>query len=140
MPPKRVLKSLSLEEKFKLIKEIESGSKKKKVAEKYGIPASTISTILKKRELIMTSLESGTLSGCSKRTKRPKFENIDRAVLDWFAAAKNQDTPISDGILKEKAMEFAKQFGDDNFKASTGWLNKWKQRYGAKILTDQILD
>ncbi|KAM8715363.1 hypothetical protein ACLKA7_002421 [Drosophila subpalustris] len=77
----------------------------------------------------MTALETGTSSGCSKRTKKPIFENIDKAVFDWFAAARNQNLPISDGILKEKAMEFAKRFGDDNFKASTGWLNKWKQRH-----------
>ncbi|XP_018782761.1 PREDICTED: uncharacterized protein LOC108965048 [Bactrocera latifrons] len=36
--------------------------------------------------------------------------------------------PISGGILKEKAKEFAKRFGDDHFMASTGWLHKWKQR------------
>ncbi|GLV37256.1 cag [Carabus blaptoides fortunei] len=38
--------------------------------------------------------------------------------------------PISSNILKEKALEFAKRFGSDNFKASTGWLDKWKQRHG----------
>jgi hypothetical protein len=46
MPPKRVLKSLSLTEKFKIIKEVETGARKKDVATKYKIPASTLSTIL----------------------------------------------------------------------------------------------
>ncbi|XP_034481224.1 tigger transposable element-derived protein 6 [Drosophila innubila] len=129
MGPKRALKCLSLEDKFKLIKDIESGSKNKEVAEKYGIPSSTVSTILKKRELIVTSMESGTSSGSSKRSKKPAFDRIDKAVLDWFTTARGQNMTISNGILKEKAMEFAKRSGDDNFKASTGWLDKWKQRH-----------
>lgn len=128
MASKRVLKCLSIEEKYKLIKEVDGGLKKKEAAAKYGIPASTVSTIFKNKESIITSFESGVRLSC-KRMKTPKFHNIDKAVLDWFTTARNQNMPISGGILKEKAMEFSKRFGDDNFMASTGWLDKWKQRY-----------
>lgn len=58
MATKRVLKCLSIEEKYKLLKEVEGGLKKKEAAEKYGIPASTLSTIFKNNESIITSLES----------------------------------------------------------------------------------
>lgn len=126
MATKRVLKCLSIEEKYKLINEIEDGLKKKEAAEKYGIPANTVSTILKNRESIIASYELG--SQCNKRMKNPKFSNVDKAVFDWFTAARNQNMPISGAILKEKASEFAKSFGDDDFMASTGWLDKWKQR------------
>lgn len=128
MATKRVLKCLSIEEKYKLIKDVEGGLKKKDAADKYGIPASTVSTIFKNRESIINSFESGFRLH-SKRVKTPIFKNIDKAVLDWFTAARSQNMPISGGIIKEKAMEFAKRFGDDNFTASTGWLDKWKQRY-----------
>ncbi|KAL7725492.1 hypothetical protein ACLKA6_001182 [Drosophila palustris] len=74
-------------------------------------------------------MESGTSSGSIKRSKIPAYDRIDKAVLDWFTAARGQNMPISGVILKEKAMEFAKRFGEDNFKASTGWLDKWKQRH-----------
>lgn len=126
MATKRVLKCLSIEEKYKLINEIEDGLKKKEAAEKYGIPANTVSTILKNRESIIASYELG--SQCNKRMKNPKFSNVDKAVFDWFTAATNQNMLISGAILKEKASEFAKSFGDDDFMASTGWLDKWKQR------------
>ncbi|XP_050339622.1 tigger transposable element-derived protein 4-like [Bactrocera neohumeralis] len=128
MATKRVLKSLSIEEKYKLLKEVEGGLKKKKAAEKFSIPASTVSTIFKNKESIITSFESGVRLG-SKRIKTPVLQNIDKATLDWFKAARHQNMPISGGILKEKAKEFAKRFGDDHFMASTGWLDKWKQRY-----------
>lgn len=129
MASKRVLKCLSLEDKYKLIKDTEKGTMKKDVAEKYGVPASTLSTILKNKNAIIASFESGTSSGCSKRIKKPFFEKIDKAVLEFFTTARSQNMPISGGILKEKAMDFAKQFGNNDFKASTGWLDRWKQRY-----------
>lgn len=121
MATKRVLKCLSIEEKYKLIKDVEDGLKKKEAADKYGIPASTVSTIFKNKESIINSFESG-FRLCSKRVRTPKFKNVDKAVLDWFSATRSQNMPISGAILKEKAIEFAKRFGDDNFTASTGWL------------------
>ncbi|XP_075163042.1 uncharacterized protein LOC142235666 [Haematobia irritans] len=71
---KRVLKCLSIEEKYKLIKEVDGGLKKKEAAAKYGIPASTVSTIFKNKESIITSFESGFRLSI-KRMKSPKFYN-----------------------------------------------------------------
>ena len=34
--------------------------------------------------------------------------------------------------LCEKAKEMAKHLGIPNFKASNGWLNRWKRRYNVK--------
>jgi hypothetical protein len=40
MPPKRVLKTLTISDKYKLLKDVESGIRKKDVAAKFNIPAS----------------------------------------------------------------------------------------------------
>jgi hypothetical protein len=41
--------------------------------------------------------------------------------------------PISGEILREKAQLFYSQtHNDDNFKASSGWLDKFKNRYGIR--------
>lgn len=129
MSVKRTLKTLSLDEKFKLIKEVESGSKKKDVAVKYGVPASTVSTILKNKETIVTAIENGGVSGSSKRLKKPTYENVDKAVLEWFKLTRRQNLPISGGLIKEKALDFSQKLGLPNFKASTGWLDNWKRSY-----------
>ncbi|XP_017489387.1 PREDICTED: tigger transposable element-derived protein 4-like, partial [Rhagoletis zephyria] len=103
---------------------IESGKKNKKVAEKYGLPANTVSTILKNKESIITSFETGATSGHNKTMK-----NVNKTLFEWFTAAINQNMPISGALLKGKAMEFAKRFGDENFKASKSFLDKWKQKH-----------
>ena len=59
MASKRVLKCLSIEEKYKFIKEVEGRLKKKEAADKYGIPATTDSRIFKNKESITNSFESG---------------------------------------------------------------------------------
>lgn len=130
MSSKRTLKTLSVDQKFRLIKEVESGSKNKDVAVKYGISPSTVSTILKNKHSVITAMESGSASGSIKRLKKPMYENVDKAVLEWFKSARMQNLPISGGLIKEKALEFSEKLGQPNFKASTGWLDNWKRRYG----------
>lgn len=129
MASKRTLKTLSIDEKFRLIKEVESGARKKDIAVKYGVPANTVSTILKNKQTIITAIEYGGASGSSKRLKKPTYENVDKAILEWFKSARRQNLPISGRLIKEKALEFSRQLGQPNFKASTGWLDNWKRRY-----------
>ena len=59
MASKSVLKCLSIEEKYKLINDVEGGLKKKEAADKYSIPATTVSIIFKNKESITNSFESG---------------------------------------------------------------------------------
>lgn len=130
MSSKRTLKTLSLGEKYRLLKEVEGGARKKDVALKYGVPASTVSTILKKKDTIISAVESGGACGNSKRLKKPMYASVDEAVLAWFKSTRTQNLPISGGLIKEKALEFSLQLGELNFKASTGWLDNWKRRSG----------
>ena len=57
MASKRALKYLSIEEKYKLIKDVEGGLNKKEAADKYGKPATTVSTNFKNKESITNSFE-----------------------------------------------------------------------------------
>jgi predicted transcriptional regulator len=66
---KRTLKCLSIADKIKLIRAVDEGNQKKKeIAKHFGIPSSTLSTILKNRDKILQS-EQETIHGLSKRKK-----------------------------------------------------------------------
>jgi hypothetical protein len=53
-------------------------------------------------------------------------------MWDWFHQARNEAIPLSGPILQSKALEFASQLDIADFKASNGWLEKFKARHAIK--------
>ncbi|XP_045489725.1 uncharacterized protein LOC111001690 isoform X3 [Pieris rapae] len=122
-------KSLCINEKVLLIRAIETGEKISDVAKRFGFSCSTVSTIWKNKEKILQAKAEGK---SSKKLKKPKYENLDQALISWFHRQLLNDMPISGPIVKAKAENFAKEHGLTSFKASEGWLEKFKQRHHIK--------
>ncbi|CAI6363779.1 unnamed protein product [Macrosiphum euphorbiae] len=123
---KRKLKILTIAEKVNVINMVEqSGKKNYEVANAFGIPSSTLSTILKNKTKILTNFK---LQPSRKKIKLSEFPNLDSSLFKWYVQCKDSNLPVSGPILKEKANIFAKSLGYTNFKNSTGWLDKWKKR------------
>ena len=59
----------------------------------------------------------------------------------WFIQQRSTGAPISGPLLQEKAKHFSTQLNtetvDREFKASTGWLEKFKTRHGIRNLSIQ---
>jgi hypothetical protein len=64
----------------------------------------------------------------NKRLKKPTYENVDKLVLDWFKVTREKNVPVSGAMVKQKALEFAHRFKQENFKASNGWITNWQKR------------
>lgn len=128
MPPKR--KAISLATKVSLLESVQSGMKKGDVAKKFDIQPSTLSTILHHRQKIMEDWSrSGSLSQ-RKKIRAVKYDNIDQALLQWFTEQRAHGAPISGPLLLEKAKQFAEELGHSDFKASSGFLDSFKDRHG----------
>ena len=65
-----------------------------------------------------------------KNAKIGSFDDVESAILKWFSNVREQNVPVSGPILLAKAEEFAKKLEVENFKASTGWLERFKERNG----------
>ncbi|XP_018319168.1 tigger transposable element-derived protein 4-like [Agrilus planipennis] len=119
-------KILSIEQKISLIHEIEQGEKKSDVGRRYGLTPSTVSTIWKCKDKVLQA----ELQGCLyKKLRKPKFEDLDRAMVEWLETQRIKNVLITGPILKSKAKMFAEQLGIKDFKASEGWLGKFKHRH-----------
>lgn len=123
-------KCLRLVEKSKVLEEIDKGHKKKDVAAKFGIPSSSLSTILKNRESISRQCDELTCEPSRKRMKLCQYEDVNEAVLKWIRMIRDKNVPLSKTLIQEKALEYAKLLGHSDFQASTGWLEKFKIRHG----------
>ncbi|XP_025407157.1 tigger transposable element-derived protein 6-like, partial [Sipha flava] len=111
-------------EKKKVLEAVKSGRKKKDIAEEFGIPASTLSTIIKNSKEIDLNFPIDR-----KRKRGPDFSDVEECVFKWFKQCRDANVSTGGPILKEKAENFAKSLSHEQFKASNGWLENFKKRH-----------
>ena len=58
---------------------------------------------------------------------------MNELLFRWFKGARENNIPLSGPVLQEKALDFAKYLNLDEFKASNGWLESWRSRYGIRF-------
>ena len=126
---KKTRNVLPIERKYNALQEILSGISKKSVAKKHGVPKSTVSTWLENKDKILAAYESGEINPKRQKMKRAENEDLDKAVYTWFHNTRANNVPVSGVVLKEKALQFAKSLHLDDFRASDGWLDRWKSKH-----------
>ena len=53
---------------------------------------------------------------------------MNDAVSEWFKKKTEQHTPVDGPVIQEFAMKAAKKLGYPQFKASSSWLTRFKER------------
>ena len=130
---KRKLDAKSLETKYEVLMEVEKGQRtRKQIAEQYGLASSTLATWVKKAAEIKNSYLNGDYNSKRKRLRPAGYPEVEEALLKWFKSARDVNVPISGPFLMEKASDLAKLLGvpDGQFKISSGWLERFKERHG----------
>ena len=124
-------KQHTIQTKYDAILEVEKGIKSKsQIAGEIGIPPNTLSTWLKKKEDIKKVFESQTYSHSNKRMRTSTYADVDSALDKFMRDARATKTSISGPILKAEAQILANKLGHTDFKASQGWLSRFKNRKG----------
>ena len=126
-------KSYSLAEKVKILNKIEKFKPRptvKQMSEILNIPRSTIASLLKNENHLREEAKSISLT--IKKKRHGKNPEIERALRMWFKIVVKRGISISGPLLKEKADNFARELNHLDFKATDGWLSRWKKREGIK--------
>lgn len=97
----------------------------------FEIGKSTVTEILNQREKWL-AIDPESSDANKKKKRSLLYENIDQAMAIWVEQAINANLDINGDILKEKAKNFSVLLGIEDFKASEGWLTKFKQRHNIK--------
>lgn len=106
--------------------------KKKEIAKEFGIPSSTLSTILKNKATILEKFADGL--GKRKKLKTCEFPDMEKCLMMWITQCRTQNIPVDGLVIKEKAESFAKELGHLNFKGSNGWFENFKKRNNITFL------
>jgi hypothetical protein len=103
----------------------------KELAVIYKIKQNTVSDILKKRDKWLL-VDPDSEKASKQRERLPFFPQVEEALAVWTTNALAAELVINGDILREKAKIFARGFEINNFTASNGWINKFKQRHHLK--------
>ena len=93
--------------------------------------------ILKNKESLLTMYESNASGNRVHTTmiqRSSEFEEVNKALYQWYILACSKNIYPGGAQLKEKVMEIAERLGKSAFKGSRGWFDKWKKRYNVKQL------
>ncbi|CAM4944475.1 unnamed protein product [Rotaria socialis] len=132
-------KALALEEKIAFIKDNQNahGLSVRELADNYKISKSSAANILRRSEKLLADYSSNCNKGIKRKSKDENRQKIDELVFEWFTQQRAKQIPISDPILQEKARQTAEQLGytSETFKASNGWLEKFRNRHAISFRT-----
>ena len=70
------------------------------------------------------------MTAVKKRHRSAQYADMHSALFIWLTNARAQNIPISEEILKTKAIQFGEEMGINEFSYSNGWLTRFKSRHG----------
>ncbi|KAK0065148.1 tigger transposable element-derived protein 4 [Biomphalaria pfeifferi] len=131
-------KDLTLAEKIGFldkIKQLPSHTTQRQLVEITGLPKTTVARLMKQENQLRENWArcQGRLGTSQKRKREGKDPDVEEALAGWFAMVTGQGLRVSGPLLKCKAEEIARNLGHDSFKATEGWLSRWKTRHEIKL-------
>lgn len=129
---KRKHTTLTLLTKMEIINRIENGERLEELSIEYGVGRTTIYGIKNNREKIRAFMQRNSAGG-RQTLKFGEYPQVEQALYSWYLEVRGQ-TSLSGDILRQKARSLYQEIMKrDDFKASNGWLDNFKRRYGIRF-------
>lgn len=127
---KRVV--VTVGEKMAALERIDKGEAVLKIANELNVGENTVRDWKKNRqqlEKFSSQVDGSLMKRCT--LKKPKLNDVDEALWDWFVKEQKKGIIVTGAMLKEKALILeAIMSNKGDFTASNGWLSRWKKRHG----------
>ncbi|XP_043264917.1 golgin subfamily A member 6-like protein 7, partial [Colletes gigas] len=127
--------TLTMEQRVKILHELESGSPVRAIAARYNVRQLTIRRIRASAPAIRQFMDQGNQFKKWKSMRKPTHEKLEGRLYSWFLEQKTLGYPLTDLILLEKAAELNEELSaGSTFKTSRGWLAKFKRRHNIRLM------
>jgi hypothetical protein len=117
----------------KIIQEVESNPivSRNEIAKHFGLPPPSLSNIiLRKASILEEESRFGAHYEKRKSIKTSPNEELETLLVQWLQQMRSENIPINRPVLREKATKIALNLKIENFKASNGWLGRFKMHHG----------
>ena len=85
---------------------------------------------MKKKKQIISAYERGLYKDKTNKLKQSSYPDVKKALSEWFHKVRSINVPVTGTLLTEKARCFAEHLDHESFKASNGFLDRFKVRQG----------
>ncbi|XP_064647061.1 tigger transposable element-derived protein 6-like [Lineus longissimus] len=134
--PRPARRELQLKDKIKLIKAKDSEGKScRQLAEMFDIGKTQVSTVLKRKAEYLDAYEENAPTERKRLNVSSELQDVDDLTWKWFQQARSHSLPVSGPMIQEIARQIALGLDKKDFKASNGWLEKWKTRHNINQVT-----
>ncbi|XP_037572329.1 tigger transposable element-derived protein 4 [Dermacentor silvarum] len=122
--------------KVKILKALKDGASREQVMRQFDVKRSTLSTYVKNEAQIMEAFQGEKVHAGRKRLRTAAHPQLEEALLQWIAAARDSKLPLSGPLICAQAERYALRMNIiDSFKVSEGWLAHFKDRHGLVFKT-----
>ena len=128
---KRVYITAEQKREICLLKKAKPQPKNIELADKYRISSGQVTDILKASDKWL-NINPNSYEAKLKKPYASPVVNIEEALILWVEKAIECNLTITGSIIQEKILKFSELLGNNNFKASSGWLHNFKQRYSIR--------
>nr|XP_045594261.1 tigger transposable element-derived protein 2-like [Procambarus clarkii] len=127
---KRKRSFLSIEQKLDMIEKHERRYSVTRMAAEFKVGKSTVCDMKRQKDIrkFLASSDSGALNK-RKTIKGSANTNLDEAVYKWFNQERSVRMPLGGDAIKTAADKFAQKMNIPDFRASEGWLQRFKNRH-----------
>ncbi|XP_026475403.1 tigger transposable element-derived protein 1-like [Ctenocephalides felis] len=136
---KRVRKSITMEVKSKILKLKDRGYSTSSIGRELNLSRTTVQTILKDKEKLLTALPSVSSNSTIIRKRNALIYEMEKLLYNWIQDQTQRRVPLSLAIIQNKALSIMNTLqnkrGENNsdetkcFSASRGWFMRFKTRY-----------
>ena len=121
---------------MQVLRRLDAGERQTQIGTDLNLSTSTIRTILKNKEKIVSSATTTTTTSSSRvsRSRNYTIEEMEKRLSIWIDDEIERNMPLSQAIIMEKAKIIFRHIqgetGDasETFVASRGWFNRFKHR------------
>ncbi|XP_020284835.1 tigger transposable element-derived protein 2-like [Pseudomyrmex gracilis] len=126
---KRTVNCLTLHQRLEILNTIEKGFPIRQIANNYGLAIESVWRIRRNASKIRESVKQGA-NPLRRRTRLSKYDDVDEQLYNWYREQKTKGAKVTNKLLMKKAVELSRAAGGPStFKASGGWLQRFKQRW-----------